>query len=545
MYTLLYSLRFRVLVFSLAMLAILGGSILYNGYRVIHHALLDSVNASIKQTSQILNLAVSPYAFNNELKQLDVYLSELLLTEETLGKRSLLYVAIAKEDGFPLLVVGIPANQTILPAPDLETDYAVALERGFLNIRQPILLTGNTVGFLQYGLSFERMQQANRESLQQGAILVGVSLFVCATFILFFGIPFARRIGMLIHVCEAMSEGNYQHSAAEQGRDEISQLAHYFNIMAAAICQRIHALEKSRTQIAQLNQGLEQRVNERTQELAKVNQTLEQTIDHLKQTQDSLIISEKLASLGALVAGIAHELNTPIGNTLMVASTLQDKTYLFTQEIETGIKRSSLNNFLDEVLESSPLLVRNLTRAADLITSFKHVAVDQSSSQRRIFNLHDIIQEVSDMLRHTFSKTPFLLAIDVPKDIVLDSYPGPLGQVLTNLINNALIHAFVDRQQGIMRIVARRDIPDWIVIEFSDDGVGISAENLKHIFDPFFTTRLGQGGSGLGLNLVHNIVEGLLGGQLQVRSTLGISTCFTFKIPCIAPVFNVNVSSQN
>ena len=252
-----------------------------------------------------------------------------------------------------------------------------------------------------------------------------------------------------------------------------------------------------------------------------------------------------MASLGALVAGIAHELNTPIGNALMVASTLQDKTHMFTQEIETGIKRSSLNNFLDEVLESSPLLVRNLTRAADLITSFKHVAVDQSSSQRRIFNLHDIIQEVSDTLRHTFSKTPFLLVIDVPKDIVLDSYPGPLGQVLTNLINNALIHAFVDRQQGIMRIVARRDIPDWVVIEFSDDGVGVSAENLKHIFDPFFTTRLGQGGSGLGLNLVHNIIEGLLGGQLQVSSTLGIGTCFTFKIPCIAPIFNVSVSSQN
>ena len=155
MYIILHSLRFRILIFSLIMLGVLGGSILYNGYRLIHYAMLDSVKTSIKQTSQLLNLAISPYAFNNKLKQLDVYLSELLLTDEMEIHRSLLYVAIAKEDGLPLLMVGLPTKQTILPAPDLEPDYEAALERGSLNIRQPLLLTGNTVGFLQYGLSIE------------------------------------------------------------------------------------------------------------------------------------------------------------------------------------------------------------------------------------------------------------------------------------------------------------------------------------------------------------------------------------------------------
>jgi signal transduction histidine kinase len=187
------------------------------------------------------------------------------------------------------------------------------------------------------------------------------------------------------------------------------------------------------------------------------------------------------------------------------------------------------------VQDSSQLVTRNLRRAAELITSFKHVAVDQTSSQRREFDLGEVLREVVGTLHHTFRKTPYTLDIDVPEGILMDSYPGPLGQVATNLINNALTHGFEGRDHGRMLFRVRPVGTDRVDIEFSDDGKGIPADNLKHVFDPFFTTRLGQGGSGLGLNITYNIIEGLLGGSIRVTSEPGQGTHFVIEIPLKAP----------
>jgi PAS domain S-box-containing protein len=283
-----------------------------------------------------------------------------------------------------------------------------------------------------------------------------------------------------------------------------------------------------------LNVELEHRVAERTAELSVA-------LENLQRTQSELVQSEKLASLGSMVAGIAHELNTPIGNALMVASTLSDQQKIFESGLEHSLSRSALNHFLMSVRDSADILDRNLRRTADLINSFKQVAVDQTSEQRRRFNLHDVAHEVVVTLSPSLRKTSHTLVSEVPKDIQLDSFPGPLEQVLMNLTNNALRHAFDGRQQGQMRLTAEL-LPDrWVRIVFSDNGVGISEHNLQRIFDPFFTTKLGQGGSGLGLSISYNIVTAMLGGRLEVKSKLGVGSEFCIDIPLTATRETVKV----
>ncbi|WP_341678388.1 PAS domain-containing sensor histidine kinase [Niveibacterium sp. SC-1] len=264
-------------------------------------------------------------------------------------------------------------------------------------------------------------------------------------------------------------------------------------------------------ELAELNRTLEARVTERTHELQDM-------LGQLHRTRDELIQSEKLAALGGLVAGVAHEMNTPIGNALLVASTLRDASHELARRTREGLKRSTLDEFVREADTATDILLRNLDRAGELISSFKQIAVDQTSSQRRNFHLDELANEIIVTLQPSFRKTPFTVANRVPAGLAFDSFPGPLGQVLTNLVNNAVLHGFEHRAQGSVEIRARGLDAELVEIEVADDGQGIPAEHLRKIFDPFFTTKRGNQGSGLGLHIVHNIVTGLLGGQVSVDS---------------------------
>lgn len=277
-----------------------------------------------------------------------------------------------------------------------------------------------------------------------------------------------------------------------------------------------------------LNVELEQRVAARTAELSDALETL-------KRAQSELVQSEKLASLGSMVAGVAHELNTPVGNALMVASTLTDQQQQFEQSLDHGLSRSALNHFLLSVRDTSDILDRNLRRTADLINSFKQVAVDQTSEQRRSFDLQEVAHEVLVTLSPSLRKSTHTLLSDVPSGIRFDSFPGPLEQVLMNLTNNALRHGFEGRTNGQMRLYAQLLPDEWVRLRFTDDGVGISEKNLQKIFDPFFTTKLGQGGSGLGLSIAYNIVTGMLGGKIEVHSEVGRGSEFVIDLPLTAP----------
>lgn len=252
----------------------------------------------------------------------------------------------------------------------------------------------------------------------------------------------------------------------------------------------------------------------------------------LKETQAHLVAQEKLAALGSLVAGVAHELNTPIGNCLLVASTLQDVSKeLIDKLTQNTLRRSELNNYCAEVKTSAEIMLRGLSSAANLIISFKQVAVDRTSEQRRPFDLRQVLQDIIATLHLRIEQAGHAVRINVPEHIRLDSYPGSLGQVISNLIENAILHAFATGQSGVMTIAAFQPEAQRVLIQFSDNGVGIPEQNLKRIFDPFFTTKLGQGGSGLGLNISYNIVTSIMHGQLTVKSTLGSGTSFYLDLP--------------
>jgi len=301
------------------------------------------------------------------------------------------------------------------------------------------------------------------------------------------------------------------------------------------VAEDITERRRNEEEIRALNSELEDRVQRRTEALQRANQELENTLDHLTMTRDELVRSEKLAALGRLVAGVAHELNTPIGNGVMAATTFRDQLQEFRATLAGGLKRSVFDNFLADADTASDIILRNLERGAGLINSFKRLAVDQTSSQRRVFVLAETIAEVLTILHPTLKRTPYLIETAIPGDIQLEGEPGALEQVFVNLINNALLHGFDNRDHGRIRINAERVDDARIHITFSDDGKGMDKEARMHVFEPFFTTRFGQGGSGLGLHIVHNAITVIFGGSIQCDSSPESGTRFDIVLPVVAP----------
>lgn len=266
--------------------------------------------------------------------------------------------------------------------------------------------------------------------------------------------------------------------------------------------------------------------------LIEANENLSRTIATLREAQSQLVQSEKMASLGALVAGISHEINTPIGIGVTSATTLQEEFKMLSRAFADGtLKRSTLERFISHGLNGCDILVNNLLRAAELIRSFKQVAVDQSSNEWRHLNLHDYIDEIVLSLKPRLKGSGVQVVNDSQRQLVIRTHPGAIYQILSNLLLNALIHAYEAEQPGQIRITAEQ-AGDEILLEFSDDGKGIAADIEGRIFDPFFTTRRGAGGSGLGLHIVYNLVAGTLGGVIHlVKKDEGPGTTFRIRFP--------------
>lgn len=271
-------------------------------------------------------------------------------------------------------------------------------------------------------------------------------------------------------------------------------------------------------------------------EMRKARDAAEAALQHLKETQNSLIEAEKLAALGRLVAGVAHEVNNPVGISLTVASSLERKAAMFADEVARGdLRRSSLNEFVETSRSAASQLVGNLNRAAELIQSFKQVAADRSYSDQRTFNLADLTDQVVMSLRPGIRKQNLMLAVDCQPDLIMNSYPGPYGQVLTNLFLNSVAHAFPGGVAGEVHVTIREHGDDHVEILFSDNGIGMSPDIRRRAFDPFFTTRRSEGGTGLGLHIVYSIVTSRLGGQIQLQSEPNEGTRVKMILPRVAP----------
>ncbi len=262
---------------------------------------------------------------------------------------------------------------------------------------------------------------------------------------------------------------------------------------------------------------------------------LSQSLEDLRTAQDSLVQTEKLAALGRLVAGVAHELNTPVGTSLTVASAFLNKADRFEADVANGgVRRSTLAEFIATGREAASQILINLNHAIDLIQSFKQVAADRNVSDRRGFDLGQVTRQVVKGLRYGLRRN-LVVSVECEPDLAMNSYPGPYGQVLTNLVINSAVHAFPDGARGSVHIAAQASGKHSVEVLFSDDGCGMSPEVKRQVFDPFFTTRRDQGSTGLGLHIVHNIVTNRLGGRINLETRPGAGTKIRIIVPREAP----------
>jgi len=268
------------------------------------------------------------------------------------------------------------------------------------------------------------------------------------------------------------------------------------------------------------------------QEMRRAREAAEEALEHLRETQASLIEAEKLAALGRLVAGVAHEINSPVGSSLTVASALQRRYEAFAVQVGQGdIRRSVLNEFLDGVRDAATQLITNLERASGLVQSFKQVATDRSRLERRQFDLGELTAQVFVGLRPELRKRGLVLQLTCAPDLTMDSLPGPYGLVLTNLVLNSVMHAFPDGRAGTISFKAGAFGDHDVEIVLSDDGCGMSPQIRRQAFDPFFTTRRHEGATGLGLHIVHSMVVDRLEGRLALETQPGAGTTVRLILP--------------
>jgi len=340
----------------------------------------------------------------------------------------------------------------------------------------------------------------------------------------------SRTFKELQSMTKKISSGTYDLTHIESAIEEYQAVSDAFLTMA----EQIKTREK---ELTELNVQLEGRVEDRTSELLVINEELTNSVLRLETTMEQLVQSEKLASLGSLVAGIAHELNTPIGNAKIAVSSQLDYIRDVNIAIENNqLTKTRLNQFFEDIHSTADMAFRNMARATDLIRSFKQVAVDQTSSSLRTFNLATVINEVLVTLGPSIKRLPVKVEMQVPANIDMHSMPGSISQVLTNLINNAIFHGIEDKSKIIITLNAQVS-NDRVLLIVSDTGVGMPEENIRRAFDPFFTTKMGQGGSGLGLNIVHRMVTSMLKGNIELTSVRGEGTTVTLDLP-----LNINAS---
>ncbi|GMM69136.1 hypothetical protein MTsDn1_24310 [Alteromonas sp. MTD1] len=302
----------------------------------------------------------------------------------------------------------------------------------------------------------------------------------------------------------------------------------------ASLSQIMLDLEQQKDELIAHQRELRQE-NENRQyieaELRKRNEELASSMDTLNQAQEQLVESERMASLGGLVAGIAHDVNTPLGVSVTAASFLQERlNNLKTDFEDKSLTSKNMASFIDEAEQTALLLLSNLERASDLIASFKQVAVDQTSETEREFILGNYIQEIIQSLKPSFKHTEHTIEVTCPENLVVSCAPGAIAQIVTNMVVNSLTHGFENKETGEIKLDVSKNKND-VVIEYADNGRGLSESELDKLFDAFYTTKRGEGGSGLGTHIMYNLVTQTLNGQIEAKSAVGDGLKYTIRFP--------------
>lgn len=404
----------------------------------------------------------------------------------------------------------------------------------YIEMSKRIEQEGKLLGYVYVKAGQEDMKGYLQTKILFDILIVLVALSVAFSISSWLQRRFTSPIETLLAVVQQVARRKDFHiRAPETNIKEFNMLGRAFNSMLERIEQQINKLQQAEHEIRQLNQELEQKVEDRTDALKSSNQELLNTLATLHQYQNQIVETEKMASLGQMVAGVAHEVNTPIGLGVTASTLLQDKLADIKKAYdEKKLTSSQLSRFLEESGENLAIIYRNLERAAALINSFKRVAVDQSNDNRRQFNMLQLINEVLLSLRPHLKKTQHQVIVDCPEELEIDSKPGAINQVLINLIMNSLIHAFDQKEQGEIHISVTIN-NNRCLLFYSDNGAGVPEAIKKRIFDPFVTTKRGEGGSGLGMHLVYNLVTQALNGKIQLDSTLGHGIEIKIDFPVI------------
>jgi signal transduction histidine kinase len=378
-----------------------------------------------------------------------------------------------------------------------------------------------TIGAID-GLSVKMRQREQRAQETFDRTLADISRKVLSIAVIFLGIIITAGVLIALSVrlplqqimtaMQAITSGNFDRRVqGTDANDEVGAMARAVEVF------RQNAIAKRKTE----------------DELRRSKEKAESALFELNAAQQNLIDAERLAALGGLVAGVAHEVNNPVGISLTVASSFARRAELFEAELksDTPLRRSQLEEFVRSSRDAARQLVSNLDRAGELIRSFKQVAVDRSRAERRQFSLSEATDQIIASLRPVLKKAPIALSIEVPEGLMIDGYPGAYGQILTNLFLNATNHAFADGRSGAITISARPRGHDDVEIVFADNGAGMTPDVQRQAFDPFFTTRRNEGGTGLGLHIVYNLVTQQLGGRMMLDSRPGQGTTFRIIMP--------------
>lgn len=344
----------------------------------------------------------------------------------------------------------------------------------------------------------------------------------------------------------ALGQGDLEHATVSinvdpipvHSHDEMGVMAESFNYLRTEMLRSVEGLKgarekliRARQELIEINEGLEKRISERTKELTVSNRELKQALDDLTLAKDRLVDIEKIASLGELVVGITHEVNTPIGISVTAISQLKDEIEQIKEASRNKtLTRTQLDQFVDSCEESEYLIENNLKRAVSLITSFKQISADQISESPRSFPLKGYLEEIVLSLKPLLKKTKLKVIIECPEDLVINSYPGIIFQIITIFMMNSLTHAFNPSDEGEISIRVLEEGKN-IILRYSDTGLGIAPEHIKKVFEPFFTTKRGSGGIGLGLHIAYNRVIQVLNGTLRCESTLGHGATFIATFP--------------
>ncbi len=323
-----------------------------------------------------------------------------------------------------------------------------------------------------------------------------------------------------------------------QCHDKVVAHRQFLSLNEKIILLNKEIIERRRAEdeVRKINKSLEKRVGERTKKLQKSNKVLSRSLKELEAAHQQLIRSERLASLGGMVAGVAHEINNPVGVCVTASSFLNEQVAHFQQlYTKDELSRQHFESFLDIASESSTMILANLERASDLVKSFKQLAVDQISDEIREFDLKQHLTELCINLEPSLKKASHQFKLDCPSDIRLRSYPGAISQIFYNLVRNSIVHGFDGIEKGVIKIDACQ-LEEKVIIRYSDNGIGIPKENRKRVFEPFYTTKRNQGGSGLGMNIVFNLVTDKLLGSIEFDDVNSTDACYVITFPCIIAV---------